>query len=912
MRSPILSTLLIGAGALCPAYCQPLSLPPALATGGAWLPALLIACLTLALTAVLLQQRNLRRQLGHALEELQVFQDNAAVGMVLLRERQIQRCNRSFAEMFGYAQDELTGQSTRIFYVSEQSFADFGEAAYKAIKLGERWQIEWQLLRKDGGMLWCLMNGKALDAADLSKGVIWAMHDISDRKQAETDLKNVLQEQQAIFDNAIVGIEFVKDRKVVRCNRGWEQILGYAAGELDGQATRIYYPDDASWEQHGSIAYPLFSSKRSVVSEWEFLRKDGSRIWCSSHSKAIDPEDLGKGTIWVYQDISEQRQAEGALQQALLEQQAIFENAIAGIEFVRDHVILRCNRWMEDLLGYGRGELTGQSTRIYFRSDQSWDDYGQQTYPLIFDGETAITEWEYVRKDGSLIWCSSHGAALDSNDIGKGTVWVYQDISLRKQTEAALKTALLEQQVIFDGIKACIVIIKGDKVERLNRSMEDLLGFEHGELVGQSTRAYFWSDASHHAFSERFDPVITRGETAEGEWEFMRKDGQLIWLLFHGKAIYPQDLSQGIVFVAQDISERKRNEAALLTSKLVLERGLAEVERTHREVSLLGELSSFLQACQTAAEAYGAIAEYGPRLLPASTGALYLMDENRESLSQMLYWGEQAQGSPRTAVSFLSSECWALRRGQQYRVDAPSQVMCCPHLQVVAGDMHPYTCLPLVAQGKTFGLLFIEYRDHRPATDANVRHKLAIALAEQIGLALANIRLRDTLRQQSIRDPLTGLFNRRYMKENLTRELSKARRQKTVLALAMLDVDHFKKFNDTYGHDAGDLVLQNVAAVLQKMVRQSDVVCRFGGEEFILLLPEISDELALLRSENLLQAIRQLELRSGAQSLGRITSSLGLALYPQHAHTTESLLEKADAALYRAKGNGRDQIAIAE
>ena len=196
------------------------------------------------------------------------------------------------------------------------------------------------------------------------------------------------------------------------------------------------------------------------------------------------------------------------------------------------------------------------------------------------------------------------------------------------------------------------------------------------------------------------------------------------------------------------------------------------------------------------------------------------------------------------------------------------------------------------------------------ADKLELRHQLAAALAEQAGLALANLRLRESLRQQSIRDPLTGLYNRRYMNETMRHELSWAQRKNSNLALAIIDVDHFKQFNDSYGHDAGDYVLQGVATVLEEHVRQSDVVCRFGGEEFVVLLPGISHALAQERAGDLLAAIRNLELQHGGRPLGQITASLGLAFYPIHGNTPETLIEAADAALYQAKAAGRNQVVL--
>jgi diguanylate cyclase (GGDEF)-like protein len=191
------------------------------------------------------------------------------------------------------------------------------------------------------------------------------------------------------------------------------------------------------------------------------------------------------------------------------------------------------------------------------------------------------------------------------------------------------------------------------------------------------------------------------------------------------------------------------------------------------------------------------------------------------------------------------------------------------------------------------------------------RH-LATAVAENIALALANLQLREELHAQSIRDPLTGLFNRRYLEESLKQLLHFARRKKQPLGMIMLDVDYFKRFNDTYGHDAGDLVLQKIAAYLQNNIRGSDIACRYGGEEMIIILPEASLENTRQRAEQLRAGIKGLKIRHNNQSLDKITVSLGVSAYPENGNSSQELFEAADSALYQAKAQGRDRVITAQ
>src|SRR5476649_946375 len=218
----------------------------------------------------------------------------------------------------------------------------------------------------------------------------------------------------------------------------------------------------------------------------------------------------------------------------------------------------------------------------------------------------------------------------------------------------------------------------------------------------------------------------------------------------------------------------------------------------------------------------------------------------------------------------------------------------------------------MMAQGETLGLLYVQARpdegDAAPISEA--KQQLVTAVAEQIALALANLRLRETLRQQSVRDPLTGLYNRRFLEEVLDRELARLERKNLPLSLIMIDVDHFKNFNDTFGHEAGDAVLRDLGGILQRHVRGGDIACRYGGEEFTIVLPEASIEIGRQRAEMLREAVRELRLVHDGKSLGAVTLSLGVACFPEHGRRREHMLQVADAALYEAKNGGRNRVVV--
>ena len=221
-----------------------------------------------------------------------------------------------------------------------------------------------------------------------------------------------------------------------------------------------------------------------------------------------------------------------------------------------------------------------------------------------------------------------------------------------------------------------------------------------------------------------------------------------------------------------------------------------------------------------------------------------------------------------------------------------------------------------MAQGEALGIVSLQMRAGQdqqepvPRSSGEQERQLAAVLAEQVALALGNLKLKESLKNQSICDPLTGLFNRRYMEESLEREFSRANRNKTSLAIVMMDLDHFKRFNDTFGHQAGDTLLRAFGDLLKRNTRGQDIACRYGGEEFALVLTDTTLTGALQRSEILRQQVKQLSVEYAGQLLGAVSISMGVALFPDHGITMGDVLRASDQALYCAKREGRDRVSV--
>ena len=345
--------------------------------------------------------------------------------------------------------------------------------------------------------------------------------------------------------------------------------------------------------------------------------------------------------------------------------------------------------------------------------------------------------------------------------------------------------------------------------------------------------------------------------------------------------------------------------AQLNAANDVLRTQAKELSKRNQEITLLSKMNDFLQTSTSEAEAYSVISETVTLLFPEDSGAVFVLSASRDMLEAAVAWGIK----PPANLIFPPNDCWAQRRGQSHLVLSHQQR--CPH---VTDDGHMYVCLPLLAQSETLGILHL--RDgltrNDKADEARMieKCKLAKILADNIGLGIANLKLRESMRNLSIRDPLTGLFNRRYMEEALEQEQHRAKRHETQLAVIMVDIDHFKKFNDNFGHDGGDAVLRALGTFFKKHVRGSDVACRYGGEEFILILSPSTAEGAQQRAEKIRKDAGLLRVSHANQDLGAITLSLGMAIAPDHASESDSIVKAADVALYQAKANGRNRVVM--
>jgi diguanylate cyclase (GGDEF)-like protein/PAS domain S-box-containing protein len=436
----------------------------------------------------------------------------------------------------------------------------------------------------------------------------------------------------------------------------------------------------------------------------------------------------------------------------------------------------------------------------------------------------------------------------------------------------------------------------------INRAVERVAGYTRAEALQMKITDIIAPEYSQLG-RKMIDPQVAGEIPLNSELEIFSKDKNRIALEISTRPIFHGGKALAVQAIARDITKRKKTEAALQEANQKLEAWVSELEQRTNEMTLLNEMGDILRACLTTEEAYGVIVRVAQQIFPAQVGALYVIAPSRNLVEAVAVWGDPAL----VERTFSPPECWALRRSRTHWVESSRSGLICRHIH------HPspngYLCIPMMAQSEAIGVLHLMQPDNVKMTES--KQRMAMTMSEHIAMALSNLRLHETLRSQSIRDPLTGLFNRRFMEESLELEIRRAARNQRPLGMIMIDLDHFKYFNDNFGHEAGDLLLKELGTLLRGNIRGEDIACRYGGEEFTLILPEGTGAVTRQRAEFYKDAIQRLDVHYRGHPLGRITASMGVAVFPDHGRTAKALIEAADKALYRSKSAGRDRVTMA-
>lgn len=381
--------------------------------------------------------------------------------------------------------------------------------------------------------------------------------------------------------------------------------------------------------------------------------------------------------------------------------------------------------------------------------------------------------------------------------------------------------------------------------------------------------------------------------------------GNLIWaVVISALSFIVTLLLSRFIYVSMRKAVRSQTEsatAALVSSKQ-LEGSLEQLVRRNREIGLIAEMARLLQTELTMEETLQLASSYCQQLLIGSAGTFFLYRNSADVLQQAASWGSN---SDEAAGVVDPKSCWAIRRGRWHMAAYEHDLGCSHYPATLEAEQTTHCCVPLMAYGEVLGLLYIRQVGLQDVSESGLQ--FVEAIAEQTALALANGRMREVLKTQSIKDPLTGLYNRRFMEETLEREIARAKRTSSCLSVIMLDLDHFKSMNDRHGHAAGDNVLRAVSALLLRSLRTTDVACRFGGEELMVILPDCPPEGAALRAEAIRASLEAMMLVELGQPF-KVTASFGVASTALCGNDSNFLMKAADSALYSAKRSGRNRV----
>ena len=441
-----------------------------------------------------------------------------------------------------------------------------------------------------------------------------------------------------------------------------------------------------------------------------------------------------------------------------------------------------------------------------------------------------------------------------------------------------------------------------------NRALLRLLGYQNAEeLKGSLAHRLVFAPPPGKEEPESARELLralAEGKQLHGtDSQAWKADGSGLNVEYWCNPVHLEGRLLGAAVTLQDVSAARASAQKMQEAYLSLQGQVRDLSKHSQEMSAFSELTEMLQASTSSDELCRVVSVFAKQFFSQEAGALYLLKGPGKQLEPVSTWGEPSL----EGQAFLQQDCWSLRRAKPHYEEVGKEGLFCAHLPAELPDFS--LCLPLIAQGGALGVLHLRASAGRRGLRlSEPKQLLAVALAQQVALGLSNLKLRDFLREDSIRDSLTGLYNRRYMKESLDHEISRAERNKGTVGLITFDLDHFKEVNDRRGHAAGDKLLHALGDLVKDSVRGEDSACRYGGDEFLLILPGIQGAQALILAEALRKKVETLLPELGRDGKAPCTLSVGLALYPEDAGNADDLQLAADRALYRAKALGRNRV----
>jgi diguanylate cyclase (GGDEF)-like protein/PAS domain S-box-containing protein len=737
---------------------------------------------------------------------------------------------------------------------------------------------------------------------------------ITHRKRVEDALKASEQNFRNSLDQSMNGIRISDNNDHTSyVNKAFLDIFGYEnIQEVISSPPQEHYTPEAhaSWVlRHEKLLRGEPMPKQVDV---DVIRKDGAvrNLEVSMREVFWDGKEQNQT---LYYDITERKQVEYALKLSEQNFRNSMDSSIIGIRISdnQDHTSY-ANKALLDIFGYENIEEVRTSPPQEHYSPAAHASWVLRHEKLL-RGEPMPkqVDIDIIRKDGTVRYLD-----VSMRDVfwdGKQQFQtLYNDITERKLAEAALHESEEKYRLIVENSSDIIFTLNAvGEFIYISSSVKNVLGYNATDLIGHPFVSIIHPD-DLQVVQQAVQHNIVDGHQTPGGTEYRVRNISGEWRWHNGTGNTLRDANGKFVYfigIGRDITEMKRLEEETKQSNERLNVLVKKLEEQQRQNVILTEMRDMLQACSKMEETAPIIMGSMKKLFPTSQGALFLLNNSRSDLESVVTWGNFPAGADNNV--FSSDACWGLRRGRAHVVEDVNIGPICPHL--VNTPPGPYVCLPLMAKGDILGLLHLKNAFSQNGSGnqeiADLR-QMAVTLSEYLSLSIANVKLSESLSRQSIQDPQSGLYNRRFMEESLQREIMRAERKKTPLGIIMGDLDHFKKFNDVYGHAAGDKIITEIGKLFKDKFRGSDIACRYGGEEFLIILPETSLGDTLKRADALREEIKKMEMVFQGQILGSITMSMGISAYPEKGTKMEDLLRAADTALYKAKQEGRDRVVL--
>ena len=735
---------------------------------------------------------------------------------------------------------------------------------------------------------------------------------------------------RSVYENSTVGIGLLgTDECWTDVNTRMAELTGYSIDELRGMPLRNLVPPD---ERHlpcergrALLSGDAQQDGYSIQRRW--LRKDGSVCWLLHHVRRMAADASRPPTLLVMSiDISDRVAAEQLVAEHERVREFHFTNTpLAVIEWTPDLRIKRWSNRAEAIFGWREDEIVGNGISDWrFVHD---DDVAavQAVVELMTGGRDSLvtTQNRNYRRDGSVVWCEWYNSILrDAAGHPISMISLVQDITEQRLAMTALDWSERKLRGFFEQAAVGMSLLNADGTwNTVNQRLCTLTGYSRDELLSMDYRA-ITLPADREVDLDRATALIEgRINDYEIEKRFVHKQGAVIWVKVTATRLcLAADQPPLYVAVVEDISKRKQAELTVRELASDLERKVRErtaqlqqsigtLAQRNQEQRVLGDMMTRLPEAASIEECGRVIEQFLPTIFQHYGGVIWLQMTTGGALSRLAQWGG-IQDAPH---QIACTECEAIQLGDVLRIDDPGHPHLCTHLHGLhaRNAVRPHCCAPIIALGETVGLLHLEWSE---ALQVKVMPPDPVTVAncvKKIGLAIGHVRLREELRRQAIRDPLTGLYNRRHFDDVLLRRIADHQRSGRTFALLMIDIDHFKRINDQFGHQAGDDVLRAVAERLQRSVRIDEGAFRLGGEEFVLMIDDTGVDVAAGCAERMRREIAAMPVRVGERELPPITISVGVASYPRDVTAHGSLLQRADSALYAAKCTGRNRVCIA-